>query len=123
MKLKLYTNKEFSADFTVVSDDGVTGLVLDPTDTATFTVSSAGPNPTCVIQPVNMTIVDADNGLWNVTIPAADTAGLVQEIGGQEDSFNPLNTYTGFLDFTLVSGNRQATCPLFIIETGLCPVI
>ena len=123
MKLKLYTNKEFSTNFTVISDDGVTGLVLDPTDTATFTVSSAGPNPTCVIQPVAMTIVDADNGLWNVTIPATDTTGLVQEIGGQEDSFNPLNTYTGFLDFILVSGNRQATCPLFIIETGLCPVI
>ncbi len=123
MKLKIYAGRVFTSTFTVVSDDGVTGVVLDPADTATFSIDSAGPSPVCMLAPVAMTIVDADNGMFEVSLTAEQTSELTQELGGQEDGYSPLNTYTAFLDFTLVSGNRQAKCALYVVETAVCPVV
>ena len=119
MKLEVIVGQEFTADFTVISDDGVTGEILDPSDTATFTVSTSGISPVCTIPPVDMTIVDADNGLFSVTLTKEQTSLLVQEVGFAEDDYPTQSNYIALLDFTLVSGNRPATMPLYVREIGL----
>lgn len=118
-KLEIFTNKEFSVDFTVVSDDGSTGEPLDPSDTASFTLSTRGQNPKVSLGNIPLTIVDALNGIFNLTLTASQTSGLIQDIGFKEDKYNTLSNYAGFIDFILVSGNRQAKLDIFIVNTGI----
>lgn len=119
MKLEILIGKDYSADFTVVSDDGITGQVLDPTDSATFSLSSTGPVPVQIIAPIIMTITDIDNGRFNVLIPAAITATLSQDIGFKEDKYPTVSNYVGILDFTLASGNRHATVDMYARNIGI----
>ena len=121
-KFEIFAGRAFSADFTVVSSDGITGEVLDPTDTATFTLQTSGVNPVCTLDAIPMTVVDADNGLFNLTLTAEQTATLSQDIGFKEDKYPTLSNYTGFMDFILVSGNRQATIDVYVKEVAVCPV-
>ena len=116
MKLIVYAGREFKADFTVVSADGVTGEVLDPTDTATFSAQTSGPNPESILKDVPMTLIDADNGLFELNLTTAQTSVFKQYIGFQEDCFNPICNHTGYLDFILVSGDRQATVSIAVKE-------
>ena len=118
MKLEIYAGREFSADFTVTSADGVTGEQLDPTDTAAFTLSSNGVSPVCVIDSHAMTPIDEANGIFNLTLTSLQTADLKQDIGFKEDRYSTVSNYTGFMDFTLVSGDRQASVPIFVKEVG-----
>jgi len=120
MKFEIFAGRDFSADFVVMSDDGVTPVVLDPNDTATFTMSTNGLDPTCVIHDTQMTIVDANNGTFNLSFTAMETAVLKQDIGFKEDKFSTLSNYLGFIDFTLVAGNRQAVIDVNVREVGIC---
>ena len=117
-KLEIYAGKEFSADFTVVSADGVTGVELVAGDTATFTLSTSGAAPACVIEGHSMTIVDAINGVFNLTLTPLQTSTLKQDVGFKEDRYSTISNYTGFLDFVLTSGNRQATIDMYVKEVG-----
>jgi len=114
MRLTVYAGQEFSADFTVVDDSGVVGQALDPSDTATFSIVSAGVNAACVVGPVAMAIVDSANGRFNIKLTSDQTKELTTVLGGQEDHFNPLSNYKGYMDFKLVSGDRQATVDLYV---------
>ena len=114
MKLIIYAGQAFSADFIVVSDDGTTGQELDPSDYGTFEVHSTGPEAKIVIPPVPMTVVDTTNGTFNIALTAEQTSLLSPELGFQEDHYSPISNYLGYLDFTLVSGNRQATVPVYV---------
>ena len=65
---------------------------------------------------------DADNGVFNLTLTSTQTEALEQDIGFKEDRYPTLSNYTGFMDFILVSGNRQATFDAFVREVGTpCP--
>ena len=121
-KLTIYAGKEFSADFTVVSDDGVTGIILEDSDTGTFDLLSNGNNPTCVIGGIPMTITDKDNGVFNLTLTADQTSVLSQDICFKEDKYATLSNYKGMLDFKLAAGDRQATIDIYVEETPTCPV-
>ena len=116
MKFEIIAGREFTADFTVVSSDGVTGEVLDPTDTATFTVTTKGLNPTTVLDSVPMTITDINNGLFTVTLTPVQTALLEQEIGFKEDRYPTISNYDGVVDFKLASKDRAATIDIFVKE-------
>ena len=116
MRLIIYAGRSFSCDFTVVSDDGVTAEVLDPSDTATFSAQTSGTNPVSIIKDEPMTLIDADNGLFELTLTAEQTALFSQYVGFQEDCFQPICNNMGFIDFTLVSGNRQATVSIAVKE-------
>ncbi len=122
MRLIVYAGREFKADFTVCSDDGVTPEVLDPTDTATFTVQTSGVNPECILSDIPMVIIDADNGLFELTLAADQTALLNQYVGFQEDNYSPIGNHDGLIDFQLASGNRQAMVTLYVKEVAVCPV-
>ena len=122
-KFEIHAGREFSSDFTVVSSDGVTGEILDPLDTATFSLVTSGEDPTCVLDKIAMTIIDAPNGVFNLSLTAEQTAGLSQDIGFQEDRYPTISNYLGYLDFTLVSGNRQATIDVFVKAVPACPAI
>ena len=122
-KLEIHAGRPFSCDFTVISSDGVTGEVLDPTDTGTFSLTTSGVTPTCVLDLIPMTIVDAPNGVFNLSLTAAQTSPLTQDVGFKEDKYNTLSNYLGYLDFDLVSGSRQATVDVFVRQVPSCPAI
>lgn len=119
MKLEITKGREWNADFTVVSSDGITPEVLDPGDTGTFSISTVGKNPTIVVQDINLNIQDADNGLFNVVLTANQTSLLEAKIGFGEDKYPTISNYTGTLDLILVAGNRQASVPLYIRDIGI----
>ena len=121
-KFEIHSGKPFSADFTVVSSDGVTGEQLDPTDTATFDSVTNGVNPTCVLSGIPMTIVDADNGTFNLSLTAEQTTTLSQDIGFKEDKYSTLSNYLGYISFVLVSGDRAATVDVYVRSIPACPV-
>ena len=123
MKLTIYAGKVFSADFTVVSNDGITPEDLAIGDTAVFTLSTNGSNPRQIICDHAMTLIDVPNGLFNLTLTVDETEGLTQDIGFQEDRYKPLSNYIGYIDFKLASGDRQAMVDMFVKEVGEpCPV-
>lgn len=120
MKLEIIKGKPWNADFTVVSDDGVTPEVLDTnTDSGTFTVSTVGDNPTIVIESSPLTIVDVDNGKFNAELTGSQTALLDAKVGFAEDKYNSISNYIGILDLTLAAGNRHATVPLYVKDIGV----
>lgn len=114
MKIEIFSGKSFSADFTVVSDDGVTGEELSDTDTASITIMSNGTNSECIHEGLPLTIVDKSNGVFNLTMTAAQTNLLHQDVGFKEDRYPTLSNYSGYLDFNLASGNRQAMVSIFV---------
>ena len=120
MKLEIYAGRTFSADFVVVSDDGVTGEILVAGDSGTFTLSTNGLAPECVIANAPLTIVDAANGVFNLFLSADQTKDLTQVVGFQEDKYNTISNYTGFLDFDLAAGARQAKCDIYVRTVGIC---
>jgi hypothetical protein len=121
MKLEIYTGREFSCDFTIVSDDGITPEILDPTDTGTFTLSTQGTKPTILLSNIPLTLVNMDNGSFNLLLTAEQTCDLEFKVGFEEDRYPTLSTHVGLLDFTLVSGNRQATVDIFVKGINSCP--
>lgn len=123
MKIEIISGKDFTADFTVISSDGLTGEVLDPSDTATISIHTSGSNATCIISPISMVIKDAANGLFTVTIPAIETSKLISQIGFAEDNYPTQGNYKAILSFLLISGNRDAVVPVFVIGVGECLVV
>jgi len=121
-KMEIYAGLPWSSDITIISDDGLTGEQLDPADTGTFMIQTAGISPQCVIEPTAMTIVDADNGIMNITLTAEQTALLEQDVGFAEDLHPTQSLYKGIMSFTLVSGNRDAMADIYVRETAVCPV-
>ena len=120
MKFEILAGLPFTADIAV--NDGQLNQVLDPGDTATFQVNTVGSNPKCIIPPVAMTIKDADNGLFTLVLTAEQTTLLKGLVAFQEDRFPTLQSHIGIFAFTLVSGNRQATVPIFVKEVVECPL-
>ncbi len=116
----IYSGQDFKADFTVVSSDGVTGEQLSAGDTGTFSVIVSGPNPSCVISAVPMTVIDADNGVFELSLTAEQTSLLDQYVGFREDGFKSIGNYNGFLDFKLASGDRQAMITVYVQEAPIC---
>ena len=120
MNFIIYAGREVVNDFEVVSDDGLTGQKLDLTDTATFTVSTTGVNPVCVLNNIPMVLIDADNGIFELTLTSAQTSLLEPYLGFMEDEYAPIANYEGYLEFTLVSGNKSATIPIRVKTVPQC---
>jgi len=116
----IYAGKAFSNDFEIVSSDGLTPEVLDPSDTGTITIQTSGPNPECILDAIPMTLIDTDNGLFEMSLTAEQTALLSQYVGFKEDGFKPIGNYEGLLDFTLVSGNKQAMITISVKSIATC---
>ena len=120
MKIEIIKGRAWTSDFTIVSDDGVTPVVLEQTDTATFSISTIGSTPECIIEPIPMTVKDADNGLFSVTLSTEDTAKLESRIGAEEDRFPTMVSHIGIVDCKLDSGDRTSSVDVFIRDDGTC---
>ena len=118
----IYAGQENVNDFIVVSDDGATPLVLDPSDTATISIYTSGLSPSCILGNVPLALIDADNGLFELTLTAEQTSLLKQDIGFKEDKYSALSNYRGQLRFVLVSGNKQAKIDIYVEESLECLV-
>ena len=62
MRLNIIKGKPFQADFVVKKNGSTLALVLDETDTGTFTLYTNSVNPTVVINAKNLILQDANNG-------------------------------------------------------------
>lgn len=122
-KYIVYAGRSWKQEFTVLSDDGVTGQTLDPTDTATISIISAGPTGECILDNIPMTVLDESNGLFEVELTAEQTALLKGKYGFQEDNYSPIGTHLGLLQFTLVSGDITTDIPIAVIGAAVCPTI
>ncbi len=115
MKLEIIIGTNFSADFILVSSDGVTGVELQPGDTATFTLTTSGNTNTEVLSNIPLTIVDAINGTFNLALTVEQTALLDQKLGFEEDHYYSRSGYNGRLDFNTVElGQTQAVLNVFV---------
>jgi len=122
-KFIIYAGRDYTADFTLVSNDGTTPQKLNTIDTGTITIFSSGPEGECILSNISLNLTDKDNGLFTVFLTAEQTAKLAQKLGFEEDSYSPIGNYEGFLDFNLVSGNRQALIQINVKEVPSCPIV
>lgn len=121
-KFIIYAGLKFESDVILISSDGVTGEQLDPNDTGVITITTAGVNPECVLANIPMTVTDADNGIFTLTLTAEETSLLKQDLGFKEDGYRPIGNYTGFMEFNLVSGDRQVEVLISVKEVAQCPI-
>jgi len=63
-----------------------------------------------------MTLIDADNGLFELSLTSEQTVLFKQYVGFQEDNYLPIGNHEGYLDFILESGNRQAMIGISVKE-------
>jgi len=122
-RMEIYAGRQWSSDITIVSSNGLTGEILVPSDTGTFMIQTTGDKPVCVIEPTDMTIIDADNGIMNITFTAEQTSLLSQEVAFAEDNYPSQSLYKGIMSFSLASGNRDAMADIYVREVASCPVV
>lgn len=118
MKFEILAGLPYSANITV--SDGLTGVVLDSTDTGTMQINSIGMDKACVMAPKPMTIVDAQNGVFNISLTAAETSTLIERLGFREDRLPSMQNYIGVFEFTLTTGIRSAVVPIYVQEVASC---
>ncbi len=116
----IYSGRDFSADFTVISSDGVTGEELVLSDKGYFSIVTSGVNKTCVMDRIPMTIIDAPNGVFELNLDKTQTALLSEYTGFLEDPGSSVGNYEGFLDFELDSGDRQAMITVYVKDAPSC---
>ncbi len=119
-KFTIYAGRAFKADFTIISSDGSTGEPIVTGDAVLFSIITSGETPTCVLDGIPMVPQDTENGVWTLSLTDTQTSELKQYLGWQEDGFNPISNYMGFLDMSLSVGDRQATVDVSVVETPQC---
>ena len=119
-KFEILAGLPFESLVLILSDDGMTGEVLQPTDTATFAIYESAGSQACVLAPVNMPIYDANNGQFELKLTADQTSPLEQYVGFQEDLYKSLSQYTGVIACTLSAGNRTVTVPVYVKKIASC---
>jgi len=123
MQFIVYSGKALTTDFTLISSDGTTPEVLNSGDTGTFSAQTSGPNPVSILKDIPIHILkkaddtlDLNSGTFELTLTAKQTACFKQYVGFQEDGFNAIGNHDGYLDFKLVSGDRQALITIAVKE-------
>ncbi len=124
-KMIIVEGKQFEAVFVVKEPNSGTPLDLSGA-VGTFTMSTIGNNPCKVIDSKSMTIYDALNGKFKITLTSAETTDLVSDVAFGEDGF-PLNaTYKASLDIQSPEyGQIFVRIPQIYVEDSgeACPVI
>ncbi len=90
----------------------------------TFTMSTIGVGPCIVLDNIPMTVYDALNGKFKLTLTAEQTTGLVSSEAFEEDGFPLSATYKALLEINQPEfGQIFASIPqIYILNTGsACP--
>ena len=118
-RFEIIAGVECSYKFSLLSDDGMTNIVLDPSDTGTFSLYSQGNNKKEVLKDIPMQITDYGNGEFTLILGPTETMNLVERVGFQEDCYPTLNTYIGLAEFVLANAtNRSITLNVFVRTLG-----
>lgn len=121
MKFEIVKGLDYTCKLIIKEDGSVTGLSLDPLDTARIMISTSGDNSTVAIDWISMAQTDAANGEFSVTIPAASTALLEAKVGFDEDKNPSVANYQAVFDTTTVEqGNKVYIIDgVFVKDVGL----
>ena len=122
MRFTIYAGSPSSDDFTVISSNGITGQLLTPGDTATAKIITKDTFPVCILDNLPLTIIDLDNGVFNLSLTAEQTVLLEPKIGLEEDGYNPRASHELYLDFNLASGFRQAVVDVHVKKVPECQI-
>lgn len=121
MELTIYKNRPFSADFVVISNDGVTPEALAPTDSATVDVIREDDVSKTVLSGVPLVILNdanAINGTFTLTLTAEQTNLLEVEKMLREDRFEGLANHTLYLVFNVGGTPRYARVAVKVQDSG-----
>jgi len=123
-KMVIVEGKQFEAIFVIKQPGSETPLDLTGS-TGTFTMSTTGENPCKVIDNKAMTLYDAINGKFKITLSSEETTGLDSDVAFEEDGFPLAATYKAYLDITSPDyGQIFVRIPQIYVEDGgsICPV-
>ena len=117
-KLIIVRARPYEAKFIIKASGSLTGVDLDPdNDMGTFTLYSSGVNQVLLLDKVPMTITDAPNGEFTLTLTAEQTADLPYDVEFGEDFFPLVATCKAVLDIdTLAEGKIFAQIPEIYVE-------
>jgi len=117
MRFSIIKNRPFECIITIKAPGSVTGLPLDPGDTAYFTLSGIGRNGCKYIDLKPMSIYDASNGKFKLELTAEETANLPVETGFKEDSAKSMPTCKGLVEANTAShGSIVGRIPSIFVE-------
>ena len=121
-KFTIPQGREFEGIFVIKEPNS--GTPLDLTGASgTFTLSSIGVAGCVVIDKKAMTIFDAINGKFKITLTADETATLETSLGLQEDGYPLSATYKALLDIDASVGKVYVRVPQIYVESvgDSCP--
>lgn len=96
MRFQIVRGQPFECTITLKATGSITGITLDPSDTATFTLTQSN-NNCMVLSQIPMTIEDANNGKFKLTLTAEQTQDLYTDNSFREDGSKPLVTHKGLI--------------------------
>jgi len=97
MKFTIPAGRAFECTFQIKEPNSSTPMDLTGA-TGTFTMSTIGVNPCIVLDKITMTVDDALNGKFKLSLTAEQTTGLVSSKAGQEDGYPLTATYSALLE-------------------------
>ena len=117
-KLIIIKGRPYEAKFIIKASGSLTGVDLDPLlDTGTFTLSSSGVNPCLLLSKIPMTITDAPNGEFTLTLTAEQTLDLPYDIEFGEDGYPVTASCSAVLDIdTQAEGKIFAQMPKIYVQ-------
>jgi len=117
MKFSIIKGQPFSCTIQIKAPNSITGLPLDPGDTATFTLSSIDVNNCIYVDKKPMAIADAANGKFLIELTADETKDLPSRDGFLEDSARSMVTCKALVVANTVSeGQIIGNIPSVYIE-------
>ena len=111
--------RSFECIFVIKEPNSTTPMDLTGA-TGTFTMSTIGSNPCIVLDNISMSVDDALNGKFKLSLTAEQTTGLESANAFAEDGYPLSATYSGLLEINQ-SGYGQifAGVPqIYILTTG-----
>lgn len=120
MKFEIVKGREFIATFVVKEDGSTNSLELDPTDTATFTISTISNAPEVIINQKSLEASDPTNGEFTLTLTEEETSLLYSKKSGEEDMYISRASHKGFLEVeTSAQGRMEAIIEdIYILDQG-----
>jgi len=119
MKFTIPEGRDFECLFQIKEPNSTTPMDLTGA-TGTFTMSTIGKQPCIVLNNIPMTVYDAVNGKFKLSLTAEQTTGLATDTGFQEDGYPLTATYSALLEINQSEfGQIFANVPqIYILTTG-----
>jgi len=124
MKFIIKAGQAFSTTFVLKEPGSTTAMVLDSGDTGTFSLYTSGADSCRVVTNKALSLTDAPNGEFTLSLSSSETEDLIGSIGGEEDGYPLFPNHFAELTFETDSeGTINASIPLVYVQgvNTTCP--